>query len=121
MLRETFWVRGYCAHALSAFEIGDMVGGGGQHSSGRNRLEEDVEVEKRSGKPFSSTVDVDRYALSAKSVQRSWTTQVTAGFLRRSVFKAFVSFLIGDGQSFNQALAADGTLVYSDEAWSKAT
>lgn len=75
-------------------------------------LEEDVEVEKRSGKPFSNTIDVDRYALSAESLQRSWTTpQVTAGFLRRSVFKAFFSYLIGDGQDFSQALAADSTML----------
>lgn len=79
-------------------------------------LEEDIEVEKRSGKPFSNTVDADRHALSAESLQRSWTTpQVTAGFLRRSVFKAFFSYLIGDGQNFSQALAADSTMINSDE------
>jgi hypothetical protein len=79
-------------------------------------LEEDVEVEKRSGKPFSNTIDVDRHALSGESLRRSWTApQVTAGFLRRSVFKAFFSYLIGDGQDFSQALAADITLINSDE------
>lgn len=79
-------------------------------------LEEDVEVEKRSGKPFSNTVNVDRHALSAESLRRSWTTpQVTAGFLRRSVFKAFFSYLIGDSQDFSQALAADSTLINSNE------
>ncbi|KAJ5900407.1 uncharacterized protein N7473_004477 [Penicillium subrubescens] len=65
-------------------------------------LEKDVEVEKRSGKPFSNTVEVDRHALSAEFLRQSWTTpQVTAGFLRRSVFKAFFSYLIEEGQEFN--------------------
>jgi hypothetical protein len=79
-------------------------------------LEEDVEVDKRSGKPFSNTIDVDRHALSAESLRRSWTTpQVTTGFLRRSVFKAFFSYLIGDGQDFSHALTADSTLINSDD------
>ncbi|KAF3400071.1 hypothetical protein F1880_008373 [Penicillium rolfsii] len=33
-------------------------------------LEKDVEVEKRSGKPFSNTVEADRYALSAESLRQ---------------------------------------------------
>jgi hypothetical protein len=73
-------------------------------------LEKDVEVEKRSGKPFSNTVEADRYALSAESLRQSWTTpQVTAGFLRRSVFKAFFSYLIEEGQEFNQGPAVHST------------
>lgn len=67
-------------------------------------------MEKRSGKPFSNTVKADRYALSAESLRQSWTTpQVTAGFLRRSVFKAFFSYLIEEGQEFNQGPAVHST------------
>ena len=40
---------------------------------------------------------------------------MTAGFLRRSVFKAFFSYLIGDGQNFSQTIAADSITVNSNE------
>ncbi|KAJ6003941.1 hypothetical protein N7540_011088 [Penicillium herquei] len=58
---------------------------------------EEVEVEKRCGKPFSNTVDADRFALSSESLQRiSGATRVTAGFLRKWVFRAFFGYLMDD-------------------------
>ncbi|KAJ6016578.1 hypothetical protein N7540_011169 [Penicillium herquei] len=56
---------------------------------------EEVEVEKRCGKPFSNTVDADRFALSSESLQRtSGATRVTAGFLRKWAFRAFFGYLM---------------------------
>ncbi|KAJ5240387.1 uncharacterized protein N7469_001978 [Penicillium citrinum] len=56
---------------------------------------EEVAVKKRSGKPSIDTVEADRYALSAASLQERRTpTRVTSGFLRQSVFKAFFSYLM---------------------------
>jgi hypothetical protein len=56
---------------------------------------EEIEVAKRCGKPYANTVEADRFALSAESLQQSQTpVRVTAGFLRQSVFKAFFSYLL---------------------------
>ncbi|KAJ5737288.1 uncharacterized protein N7483_002545 [Penicillium malachiteum] len=56
---------------------------------------EEIEVEKRCGKPFSNTVEADRFALSAESLQQtSEATRVTAGFLRKWVFRAFFGYLM---------------------------
>jgi hypothetical protein len=55
---------------------------------------EEIDVAKRCGKPYSNTVEADRFALSAESLQQSQNpVRVTAGFLRQSVFKAFFGYL----------------------------
>ncbi|KAI3181859.1 hypothetical protein DTO027I6_10224 [Penicillium roqueforti] len=55
---------------------------------------EEIEVAKRCGKPYSNTVEADRFALSAESLRQSQASvRVTAGFLRQSVFKAFFGYL----------------------------
>ncbi|CAI7673097.1 unnamed protein product [Penicillium viridicatum] len=57
-------------------------------------LAEEIEVGKRCGKPYSNTVEADRFALSAESLRQSQASvRVTAGFLRQSVFKAFFGYL----------------------------
>ncbi|CAG8018952.1 unnamed protein product [Penicillium salamii] len=57
-------------------------------------LAEEIEVAKRCGKPYSNTVEADRFALSAESLRQSQASvRVTAGFLRQSVFKAFFGYL----------------------------
>lgn len=56
--------------------------------------EEDVEIERRSGKPFTDSVHADRFALSRESLRRNEESQrISAGFVRRSVFRAFFSYL----------------------------
>ncbi|CAG7947390.1 unnamed protein product [Penicillium salamii] len=57
-------------------------------------ISEEIDVAKRCGKPYSNTVEADRFALSAESLQQSQIpVRVTAGFLRQSVFKAFFGYL----------------------------
>ncbi|CAP74112.1 Pc04g00180 [Penicillium rubens Wisconsin 54-1255] len=57
-------------------------------------LAEEIEVAKRCGKPYSNTVEADRFALSAETLRQSQASvRVTAGFLRQSVFKAFFGYL----------------------------
>ncbi|OGE46511.1 hypothetical protein PENARI_c217G08479, partial [Penicillium arizonense] len=57
-------------------------------------LTEEIEVAKRCGKPYSNTVEADRFALSAESLlQGHPPVRVTAGFLRQSVFRAFFGYL----------------------------
>ncbi|CAG8086219.1 unnamed protein product [Penicillium nalgiovense] len=57
-------------------------------------ISKEMEVAKRCGKPYSNTVETDLFALSAESLQQNQTwNRVTAGFLRRSVFKAFFGYL----------------------------
>ncbi|KAK9846770.1 Protein of unknown function DUF3723 [Penicillium brevicompactum] len=57
-------------------------------------ISEEIDVTKRCGKPYSNTVEADRFALSAESLQQSQIpVRVTAGFLRQSVFKAFFGYL----------------------------
>jgi hypothetical protein len=54
---------------------------------------EDVGVERRSGKPFTDSVDADRFALSRESLRGvSDYQRVSAAFVRRSVFQAFFSY-----------------------------
>ncbi|KAJ5626379.1 hypothetical protein N7510_002688 [Penicillium lagena] len=65
----------------------------------------EIDVAKRCGKPFTDTMEADRFALSAESLQQNRTMErVTAGFLQRSIFKAFFGYLMesraSSGQSF---------------------
>lgn len=56
--------------------------------------EDEVETERRSGKPFTDSVHADRFALSRESLSQNWhCRRVSAGFVRRSVFRAFFSYL----------------------------
>ncbi|KAJ6081442.1 hypothetical protein N7499_006316, partial [Penicillium canescens] len=58
---------------------------------------DEVETERRSGKPFTDSVHADRFALSRESLRQNWNFQrVSAGFVRRSVFRAFFSYLNAD-------------------------
>ncbi|KAJ5766704.1 uncharacterized protein N7511_004320 [Penicillium nucicola] len=58
-----------------------------------NEDDKDVSVERRSGKPFTDSVNADRFALSRCSLQStSDFDRVSAGFVRRSVFKAFFDY-----------------------------
>ncbi|KAJ9481438.1 hypothetical protein VN97_g12039 [Penicillium thymicola] len=57
-------------------------------------ISEEIDVAKGCGKPYLNTVEADRFALSAESLQQSQIpARVTAGFLRHSVFKAFFDYL----------------------------
>lgn len=54
---------------------------------------EDVGLERRSGKPFTDSVDADRFALSRESLRSASDYQrVSAAFVRRSVFHAFFAY-----------------------------
>jgi hypothetical protein len=54
---------------------------------------EDVGLERRSGKPFTDSVDADRFALSRESLRSvSDYQRVSAAFVRRSVFHAFFAY-----------------------------
>lgn len=54
---------------------------------------EDVGQERRSGKPFTDSVDADRFALSRESLRGvSDYQRVSAAFVRRSVFLAFFAY-----------------------------
>ncbi|CAG8025873.1 unnamed protein product [Penicillium nalgiovense] len=54
---------------------------------------EDVGLERRSGKPFTDSVDADRFALSRESLRSVSNYQrVSAAFVRRSVFNAFFAY-----------------------------
>lgn len=55
--------------------------------------EDEVETERRSGKPFTDSVQSDRFALSRESLRVWDSRRVSAGFVRRSVFRAFFSYL----------------------------
>lgn len=56
--------------------------------------ESEIPLKRRAGKPFTDSVEADRFALSAESLRQPWLTpRVTAGFLRRSVFHAFFRYL----------------------------
>ncbi|KAJ6008998.1 hypothetical protein N7522_004014 [Penicillium canescens] len=57
-------------------------------------LNDEVETGRRSGKPFTDSVHADRFALSRESLRQNWDFQrVSAGFVCRSVFRAFFSYL----------------------------
>lgn len=55
--------------------------------------EDEVETERRSGKPFTDSAQADRFALSRESLRIWDSRRVSAGFVRRSVFRAFFSYL----------------------------
>ncbi|KAJ6105178.1 hypothetical protein N7523_010252 [Penicillium sp. IBT 18751x] len=56
--------------------------------------DEDVDLERRCGKPFEDTVRADRYALSREALlSLDSASQVSAVFVRQSVFRAFFSYL----------------------------
>ncbi|KAJ5216830.1 hypothetical protein N7468_009838 [Penicillium chermesinum] len=56
--------------------------------------EDDVDLERRCGKPFTDSIDADRFALEETSLNQVWTTRrVSAGFVRRCVFHAFFAYL----------------------------
>jgi hypothetical protein len=61
--------------------------------------DEEIPITRRCGKPFTDSVDADRYALAREPLQQDWTTpRVTAGFVSRSIFLAFFRYLIPAGQ-----------------------
>lgn len=56
--------------------------------------EDDLALSRRYGKPFTDSTDADRFALSRESLGQPWEMRrVTAGFVRRSVFRAFFRYL----------------------------
>ncbi|KAJ6027446.1 hypothetical protein N7460_012263 [Penicillium canescens] len=58
-----------------------------------NEGDKDVSLERRSGKPFTDSVNADRFALSRWSLQSTCNyDRVSAGFVRRSVFHAFFEY-----------------------------
>ncbi|KAJ6019482.1 hypothetical protein N7522_001549 [Penicillium canescens] len=59
-----------------------------------NEDDKDVSLERRSGKPFTDSVNADRFALSRWSLKSTGNyDRVSAGFVRRSVFNAFFGYL----------------------------
>ncbi|KAJ5861960.1 hypothetical protein N7455_006028 [Penicillium solitum] len=57
-------------------------------------VEEDLPVDRRYGKPYTDTVEADQFALSQEALEQPWSSsQVTAVFVRRSVFLAFFRYL----------------------------
>ncbi|KAJ5593596.1 hypothetical protein N7537_010500 [Penicillium hordei] len=57
-------------------------------------VNEDVSLERRSGNPFTDSVNADRFALSRSSLQSPCNyDRVSAGFVRRSVFNAFFEYI----------------------------
>jgi hypothetical protein len=55
---------------------------------------DDVEIERRCGKPFTDSINADFFALSRESLRSAWKDErVSAGFVRRCVFRAFFSYL----------------------------
>lgn len=56
--------------------------------------DDDVEIERRCGKPFTDSINADFFALSRESLTSPWRHErVSAGFVRRCVFRAFFSYL----------------------------
>lgn len=54
----------------------------------------DVSLERRYGKPFTDSVEADRFALSRISLSQTWMdARVSTGFVRRCVFFNFFSYL----------------------------
>lgn len=61
--------------------------------------DKDIDLERRCGKPFTDSIEADRYALSFESLSRLTTrTRVSAVLVRQSVFCAFfwISTSTGD-------------------------
>ena len=58
---------------------------------------QDEPVSRRSGRPFADTADADCFALSKEVLEQTWEMrQITAGFIRRSQFRAFFRHLHED-------------------------
>ncbi|CAI7624440.1 unnamed protein product [Penicillium pancosmium] len=80
--------------------------------------DDDKEVPKiqRTGKPYENLVFVDRFALQAESLRSPLLTcRVTAGFLRKSAFRAFFQYL-EDGPTVSESGSEadlDGELIES--------
>ncbi|KAJ5369966.1 uncharacterized protein N7496_006058, partial [Penicillium cataractarum] len=56
--------------------------------------DDDVDIERRCGKPFTDSINADLFALSRESLRSAWMDErVSAGFVRRCVFRAFFSYL----------------------------
>lgn len=56
--------------------------------------DEDVDLIRRCGTPFTDAIDADRFALSPECLEQPWeATRVTAAFVRRSVFLMFFDYL----------------------------
>ena len=63
-------------------------------------IEEELPVERRCGKPYTDSVDADRFALSREALERPREeSRVTTGFAQRSVFLAFFRYLKDDFES----------------------
>ncbi|KAJ5099953.1 hypothetical protein N7532_006954 [Penicillium argentinense] len=57
--------------------------------------DKDIDLERQCGKPFTDSIEADRYALSFESISRPTTgTRVTAVLVRQSVFCAFFGYLL---------------------------
>jgi len=72
--------------------------------------EDDKEIPKiqRSGKPYENSVFVDRFALQAESLRSPlFTRRITAGFLRKSVFRAFFRYLESETDLSENGTEAD--------------
>ncbi|CAG8236717.1 unnamed protein product [Penicillium salamii] len=63
-------------------------------------FEEELPVERRCGRPYTDSVDADRFALSREALERPRAEfRVTSGFAQRSVFLAFFRYLKADSES----------------------
>ena len=70
----------------------------------------EIPVKRRSGKPYTDSIDADRFALSAEALQQAWTfPRVTAGFLRQSVFFMFFFYLTGSRNGPGVRMWPEGT------------
>jgi hypothetical protein len=57
--------------------------------------DKDIDLERRCGKPFTDSIEADRYALSFESISHPTTgTRVGAVLVRQSVFCAFFGYLL---------------------------
>jgi hypothetical protein len=86
-----------------------------------NDVDKEVPKIQRTGKPYENLVFVDRFALQAESLQSPLLTRrITAGFLRKSVFRAFFRYLEDGPTVFESGSEADldGELMEStNEPW----
>ncbi|KAJ5449519.1 uncharacterized protein N7458_005968 [Penicillium daleae] len=56
--------------------------------------DQDVDLERRCGKPFTDSIEADRYALSESLAHPTIQVRVSAVSVRQSVFNAFFSYLL---------------------------
>ncbi|CAG8285280.1 unnamed protein product [Penicillium salamii] len=57
--------------------------------------DKDLDLERRCGKPFTDSIEADRYALSLESLSQPTTgTRVSAVSVRQSIFSAFFRYLL---------------------------